>query len=264
MSEAILLADDNVTIQRVVELALPQPDYQVVAVSNGNDAVDRLRAQRPGLVIADVHMPGFNGYEVARQTKELHPSVPVLLMVGTFEPFSEEEYRGCGADALLRKPFDAQELVQRVTILLLARQGRAAMAGTVASVPPPPLPLEPLARPLLRAVQQPGPAPASAMPDPYRPPTGIPGAAVIGRLIQPMEAAPPPPPVTSMAPAAVAAPPHTSGELSSEQVDRIARRVVELIGEGPLREVAWQIMPDLAEVIIKERLRELETQVEES
>ncbi|MCP3962700.1 MAG: hypothetical protein GY719_33090 [bacterium] len=60
----------------------------------------------------------------------------------------------------------------------------------------------------------------------------------------------------------VAASGNGSGPLSDEDVERIAKRVVEMIGEKALREVAWEVIPDLAEVIIKERIRELESQVE--
>jgi hypothetical protein len=75
------------------------------------------------------------------------------------------------------------------------------------------------------------------------------------------EAAPAP---AEAAPSAEA--PATAGnghlQLSDEDVDRIARRLAQLMGETALREVAWEVVPDLAEVIIKERIRELENQVE--
>jgi hypothetical protein len=51
--------------------------------------------------------------------------------------------------------------------------------------------------------------------------------------------------------------------LSDEQVDRIARRVVEMLGENIVREVAWEVIPDMVEVVVKERIRELEAEVKE-
>ena len=51
-------------------------------------------------------------------------------------------------------------------------------------------------------------------------------------------------------------------ELTDEQVERIARRVVELMGEEAIRKVAWEVVPDMAEVVIRDRIRELESQVE--
>src|SRR5260370_34619661 len=77
-----------------------------------------LTALAVDLVIADVHMPGASGYEVCRRSKQLRPEGPVLLLVGTFEPFDEAQARECGADAYLKKPFDSQELLGRVHDLL--------------------------------------------------------------------------------------------------------------------------------------------------
>jgi len=67
--------------------------------------------------------------------------------------------------------------------------------------------------------------------------------------------------VVEAVPATVAEASRNGSPLSDDDVDRIARRVTELIGEGVVREVAWEVVPDLAEVVIKERLRELEDQV---
>ena len=65
MRRRILLADDSVTIQKVIELTFLDEDYEVRAVSNGDEAVAALSQANPDFVIADVHMPGANGYEAA-------------------------------------------------------------------------------------------------------------------------------------------------------------------------------------------------------
>src|SRR5436305_14096799 len=121
MSRRILLADDSVTIQKVIELTFMDEDFDVKAVSNGDEAIAALPAANPDFVIADVHMPGANGYEVCRRSKQLRPQVPVLLLVGTFEPFDEAQARAAGADSFLKKPFDSQELLQRVEELIAAK-----------------------------------------------------------------------------------------------------------------------------------------------
>src|SRR5919112_4232186 len=118
MRRRILLADDSVTIQKVIELTFLDEDYEVKAVSNGDEAIAALPQVNPDFVIADVHMPGANGYEVCRRSKQRRPGVPVLLLVGTFEPFDEGQARSAGADSFLKKPFDSQELLQRVDDLL--------------------------------------------------------------------------------------------------------------------------------------------------
>ena len=69
-------------------------------------------------------------------------------------------------------------------------------------------------------------------------------------------------PPAPMSPPAVGAPSAPAGPLSDEDVERIARRVADLIGERILRDVAWEVVPDLAEVVIRDRIRELESQLD--
>src|ERR1041384_690497 len=69
MPHKLLLADDSVTIQRVIELTFADEDVQVIAVGNGQDAIDRVVRDRPDIVLADVGMPERNGYEVAAFVK---------------------------------------------------------------------------------------------------------------------------------------------------------------------------------------------------
>jgi CheY-like chemotaxis protein len=138
MSRRILLADDSVTIQKVIELTFMDDDYEVRAVGNGDEALAMLTALTVDFVIADVHMPGASGYEVCRRSKQLRPEVPVLLLVGTFEPFDEAQARECGADSYLKKPFDSQELLGRVHELLAPKTaaGGAEPEGVAAAAAP--------------------------------------------------------------------------------------------------------------------------------
>ena len=243
MSKKILLADDSVTIQKVVELTFMDEGVTVVAVGNGSDAIARLAEVDPDVVIADVHMPGANGYEVSRRVKDLHPNLPVLLLVGTFEPFSKEEFAASGADSSMKKPFDSQELLREVTQMLERSPARAAVEAAD----------EPLMEDAAWQLDETEAEPVPTTPMPVTPPAP----------------APEPPPQAALlptAPAAAAATAETAaagnGTLSDADVDRIARRVVELIGDRVIREVSWEVIPDLAEVVIKDRLRELESQVE--
>ena len=84
MTRTLLLADDSVTIQRVVELTFADEDVRVVAVGDGDQAIARLEERAPDIVLADVAMPGRNGYEVARYIKhsDRFAHIPVLLLTG--------------------------------------------------------------------------------------------------------------------------------------------------------------------------------------
>ncbi len=120
MGKKLLLADDSVTIQKVVGISFASEDVELLIVDNGNDAVERTRAIRPDVVLADVVMPGLNGYEVceALQADPDLRHIPVLLLTGTFESFDEKRAARCGAAGHVAKPFEAQALVDRVRALL--------------------------------------------------------------------------------------------------------------------------------------------------
>jgi DNA-binding response OmpR family regulator len=209
MSKTILLADDSVTIRKVVELSFMEEDFDLVTATDGREAVSLLDGQEPDIVIADVHMPELGGFEVCREAKQRYPHVPVLLLVGAFEAFDPADAEACGADQFLKKPFDAQDLLRQVNALVSKAPGAPEVASGEHQV--------------AAAGVENGSAAAS---------TGTAGEAAAG------------------------------ADLSDEAVDRIARRVVELLSDEAIRAVAWEVVPDLAETVVKERLRELEQQVE--
>jgi CheY-like chemotaxis protein len=118
----LLLADDSPTVRKVVELFFGEEGYEVVAVGGGEEALRELEAGRPpDVLLADVVMPGPNGYELCERVKRDSQlgRVPVVLLVGTFEPFNEAEARRVGADTVLTKPFQSiRDLVSKVGSLL--------------------------------------------------------------------------------------------------------------------------------------------------
>lgn len=116
----ILLADDSITIQKVVELSFVDEGAEVVCVNNGREAIERLQDFQPDIVLADVFMPQVNGYQLCeyiKQNEELK-HIPVMLLVGSFEPFNESEARRVGADDTLTKPFQSiRRLLEKVGLL---------------------------------------------------------------------------------------------------------------------------------------------------
>jgi CheY-like chemotaxis protein len=138
MPHKLLLADDSITIQRVIELTFADEDVQVIAVGNGQDAIDRVQRDRPDIVLADVGMPERNGYEVAAFIKG-NPAtshIPVVLLTGAFEPVDEARARAVGCDGVLVKPFEPQIVISRVKDLLAGRHPSGMWgAGPVAQGP---------------------------------------------------------------------------------------------------------------------------------
>lgn len=116
MPKTLLLADDSIVIQKLVGLSFASEDVQIVATDNGDDAIARAREVVPDVVLADVVMPGKNGYEVCEAIKQdaRLAHIPVLLLTGTFEVFDEARATRAGADGQITKPFEARALVERV------------------------------------------------------------------------------------------------------------------------------------------------------
>jgi CheY-like chemotaxis protein len=192
MSGTILLADDSLTIQKVVELTFADTDYRVVAVSSGDELVDRLADSAPDLIICDVIMPGKDGYEVCQQIKSspewLH--LPVILLTGTFEPFDRDRAIAAGCSEIITKPFEARKLVDTVERLIgdSGHQQPAATADAESTSPVEP-PTEP-----------PAPPPADTSP------VDEPGGEAVEEFGTQLSEAPPAEPVPAATPETAAEP----------------------------------------------------------
>jgi CheY-like chemotaxis protein len=376
MSSRILLADDSLTIRKVVELTFSGSEFELKAVGNGDDAVSLLADFEPDIVLADAVMPGKTGYDVCEEVKRRPGGkfVPVVLLTGTFEPFDKPRSERVGADSVVTKPFDSQGLATLVRDLV--RRASEARAAAPPEPPPPPPAPEPPPPPAVEEKAEstdptfggsapfytaplsppppPPPAPSATIEDVFSttaipvfteiepPPPPPPSFRADFEPTAPIPLAPPPPPPlaagdagyevnlggledapepqrrdldediaafersdkgrtrrseaweTMEAPAvseasatseparseleALAAQasltdlksliPDTAplsgpagspvGPLSDSDIDRIARRVLELGGERVVRRIAWDVVPELAERLVKERLEELE------
>lgn len=148
MPHKLLLADDSVTIQKVIELTFADEDIEVVAVGDGRQAIETIPSERPDIVLADVGMPERDGYEVAAFVKG-RPDlahIPVLLLTGAFEPIDEGRARAAGCDGVLVKPFEPQMVINRVKDLIAGRRPPPGVAPALpaAFTPPSPAPVPPV------------------------------------------------------------------------------------------------------------------------
>jgi CheY-like chemotaxis protein len=139
----ILVADDNSNIQKMVGLALKDQGIDVIAVGNGEAAVRKISDVRPDLVLADVFMPVRNGYEVCKYVKDDSSlaHIPVILLVGAFDPLDEQEAQRVGADGVLKKPFVPPDpLISMVKSALMRAANAASAAKAVAVTEKAPVP----------------------------------------------------------------------------------------------------------------------------
>jgi len=199
MSKIILLADDSLTIQKVVELTFSDTDFEVVATSSGDELLEKLPSSGADIIICDTIMPGTDGYSVCQAIKSDPASLhlPVVLMTGTFEPFDRDRALAAGCSEIITKPFEAKHLVETVERLVSGEGAAAAptqeaVEGAVA----PPAIEGTVAPPEFEGSVRPPTAPPAAVPPPAAPV----GDEFGTMLSAPPEAAQPAEPVSDEAP----------------------------------------------------------------
>lgn len=249
MTLKIFVADDSVTIQRIVSLAFSAEDAVIEAAMDGASALDAIRTFRPDIVLADVCMPGLNGYELCAGVKQ-DPDLtgtPVVLLVGAFEPYDEGEAARVRSDGRLTKPFDTEELIETV---------RALTGG---------------GGPPSGAVEDAGQAPEEQMSvTPRRFARGFVTERMwrsfLGpdRVLDLLDIEETPPEAAARAADAEsgrrAERPIGQGAaglpISEETLDAIVEKVVRRMSTDVVREVAWEVVPELSEVMIRRALEE--------
>ena len=300
MPHRLLLADDSVTIQRVIELTFAEEGVEVVSVGDGLEAIERLRTEPFDIVLADVGMPRTDGFEVAafvRSQPQL-AGVAVVLLTGAFDTLDEARVAEVGAAAVLVKPFEPQMVIAKVRDLL---SGRPATGGAAATEVPTARPstsprsaddyfdrldkafatlntsLEPreLVRPAASSAAPVAPRESAARNAPEEPVApDAPEAPEAPEALEALEA----PGVHSVgsSPSGLADTFATllaveQGELppsallpspragDDELVDRIARRVVEQLGDRAVRDLAADIVSRTAERLVREEIERIKT-----
>ena len=235
MVPRLLLADDSVTIQRVIELTFADEDVQVLIVGNGREAIERIETDHPDIVLADVAMPERDGYDVAAFIKDdpRFSHIPVLLLTGAFEPIDEARARAIGCDGVLVKPFEPRILIQRVRELLAVRSPTPASSR------------EPAARQIstgARSIGRPGPKERVDAPDYF----DRLDAAFAARRHSSHAA-------STKAPVPKGVAKATQSSLSDETIDEITRRVIARMGDETMRRAVL----DTAEKLVREEIERI-------
>jgi len=230
MQPTILLADDSPTIRRLVTQTFADANFRIVEVNNGDAAIRMFEEIRPSVVMADIYMPGKNGYQVCAYVRS-HSDLgktPVILLVGAFEAFDEDTAKQAGATASITKPFEPGALIDLVKSVIAKRReeptaAQASAAAAVALEPAPIVHEEPVRREPELRVETVFPEPEDLL-----------GLATI------FEEPPP-----AVAPTSI----------TEEEIDRIADRVIQKLSTQIMESIAWEVVPDIAEKVIREELK---------
>jgi CheY-like chemotaxis protein len=326
----LLAIDDSVTMRKVLEMTFAGEDFRVVSADSADAGYAKLRSERPSIVLCDVTLDGPGGYAICAKIKSENPTVAVLLMASKQQPYDAHKGQSARADDFIEKPFDTQQLIDKVKRLATrpvetapaarpAVPGAAPMSIGPATQPgvaplggrPPPAPAVPARAPGPMGGPAPGPQNRPAAPGVA---AGIgrgtlaygayqmqnPGAAAVppqapaaspqapaasagsyGAARQPAPPAapsPPAPPVASApthgttpgraspvgavaASAAAAASSASNGQLAAKLqhlgLSDAQVSAVLLLSREVIEKVVWEVVPILAETMIKEELKRL-------
>jgi CheY-like chemotaxis protein len=277
-------------MRTIMKMTFAGEDAEVLTVTNGDDAVAKAKAAAPDLIFADVSMAGLDGYEVARAVRAdpALANTAVIVMASQHHPYDEARAKACGVDDHILKPFDSKLLIEKANAVVTSRRTGvptgpapvaapppAAVAPAVAEsapkppAPPQPRPVQPIAAPPAPVVAAPAPRVAVPAPTAARTvrntmafDTSNAAAAAPDAAFAPVSntrrSAPPPPPGAPVPAARVTS---GYGDLSTKlaglglSADQVAG--VLALSREVIEQVVWEVVPELAEAMIKEEIKRL-------
>lgn len=243
MSKTLLAVDDSTTMRKALEITFSSDEFRVLTAKNRAEASGLLR-ETPSVVLVDASAPdGEDPYAFCKDAREALPGAVIVLLTSKFTPYDARRGGESGVDDNLDKPFDTQVAIEKVRKLLLTKEGAPAAkaSGQHAAAAP------------VRTGSAPAIAPA-AVSTPMAAPVSAPAMAT-------PVAAPPSKPTSTgahMASAATASAtsqltPRLAGlGLSPTQID-----AVTALSRDVIEKVVWEVVPQLAEVLIKEEIARL-------
>jgi CheY-like chemotaxis protein len=295
LTTKLLAVDDSKTLRKVLEITFAGEDFQTELAASADEALQKLRASRPVVAVVDTALGGESGYDLCQQIKSEAPDVAVVLLSSKHRPYDQGRGAQVGADDYIDKPFDTQKLIDKVNGLLAQGRPRAAAAApapaprtapapSAAPVRPAPGPAAPVAaaaapaaRPAVSAAPQ---TPAvSAAPRPAGPAPAAQAPAAQAPAMSARPVAPTPQfsgaarpaaagPTAGAAPGVSAAPPRVAAAVAAAgaeldgqlrdlglNADQIAG--VLALSREVVEKVVWEVVPVLAETLIKEEIARL-------
>jgi CheY-like chemotaxis protein len=259
MRQTILLADDSPTIQRLVNQTFADTRFDIVTVNNGDAAIRKFDEIQPDVVLADIYMPGKNGYEVCAHVRG-HATLsgtPVILLVGAFDAFDEAIANRAGAAAHITKPFEPRALVELVTSRAPAttRTRKPATEDQPVKAEPEISQSEPVntmaaAVPvqILETATPSVPAEKPAEKKIERPVETASNSSVISDNADILGLA-------NLFPPNATTQESTAARLSEEEIDRIADRVIRKLSAQAVESIAWDVVPDIAVKVLRDELK---------
>ena len=297
MPTTLLAVDDSLTMRKVLEVTFAGEDFKTVVAASGRQALDLLSREKPAVALVDHTLDDMNGYDLCQEIKSVAPSTRVVLLSSKHTPYDKTRAGAAGVDDFMDKPFDTQKLIEKVRAVMNAPAAMPARPAAAAAPKPPPPAVAPVrvgqvpasvvqtsARPRSQTLSYGTPAPAPAASARPVPPVQPTGGAQAGRTLtgsptaspKPAEVAPKPAPAPAQARPAPATPPSPAAAAAPVVAAAVAASNGGLVGKlqglglSPdqvqavlalsreiVEQVVWEVVPVLAETIIKEEIRRL-------
>jgi len=294
VAKTLLAVDDSVTMRKVLEITFSGEDFRVITAENAQSALGKL-GENPGVFVVDTVLGGEDGYALAKELRKRSPGAPIIMLASRYAPYDQARGRDAGADDFADKPFDTQQLIDKIRKVIIAKEAGGPAPMPVASPPPPQVGGAPQGAPYRSPAPPQAPPP---QPAPHLTPN-LGGSGGPGRGTQPSLAAssaqavrtgtlvfgesphspaapnaPAPRPAVS-APAPVTASPmasthgntggavgaavngHLAGKLSELGLSPQQAEAVLALSREVVERVVWEVVPQLAETMIKEEIQRL-------
>lgn len=256
MTTKLLAVDDSKTMRKVLEITFAGDTYDSTVVGSADEALGAVRSGGVQVAVVDGHLGSTSGYDLCKQIKATAPQIKVMLLSSKQRPYDEGAGSDAGVDGHFDKPFDSTKFLAKLEELGVGEGAPAPTPGPAAVAPPPqPMAASPAPAPI-------APRPSAAAQRPQAPPARVPSAAPVATpakpAVSPVAAASRAP---AHPPAIASVASHATGNmegklvalgLTSDQVKGVlslSRDVVE--------QVVWEVVPALAETLIKEEIARL-------
>lgn len=260
MATTILAVDDSVTMRKVLEITFAGPEFRCITVPGADAALDKLKNEKPALVVADVTLDGKNGYDLCKAIKQASPSTAVLILSSKQNPYDSAKGTAAQADEYMDKPYDSTQMLDKVRKVLAASGSKSSDAKPAPETPKV-VQAAPTAKPVAAAAQ-PAAALNRAVPEQAPPqraktmlynPGGVntPSTANQPAVKQPEAAKP--------AGSATAATVNADMKAQLEALGLTPAQVegVLALSRDVIERVVWEVVPVLAETLIKEEIARL-------
>ena len=267
MTTTLLAVDDSKTMRKVIEITFAGEGFKTVVAADAADAVAKAQSEQPQVALIDAALEGTNGYDLCRQIKGASPATVVVLLSNKAQPYDKARGAAAGADDFVDKPFDTQQMIDKITALA-KRGAQAPVAAAPAPVAAPVAVVQPMAAKPAEAPRQrvqtlaygstPVPPMAAAAPVAPAKPAG--GSSPFGSRAPTApgtQAYSPPAPAVAAAPSGNGAHAEFASKLGGLGLTQIQIDAVLSLSREVVEKVVWEVVPTLAEAMIKEEIARL-------